>query len=106
MEGVHLQFYVNEFDKHGGKAVFEWLLEFAKANGVSGGSVFKAVAGYGQHGVVHEEKFFELASEVPMRIDFFLEDAKAKTFIELLKKEEPELFYAHSKCSFGRINGN
>lgn len=105
MEGVHLQFYVNEFQKHNSKLVFEWLLEFAKKHKVSGGSVCKAVAGFGKHGVIHEEKFFELASEVPMRIDFFLSESKANELIELLKKEEPELFYAYSKCDYGRING-
>ncbi|MCH9613344.1 MAG: hypothetical protein SP1CHLAM54_03430 [Chlamydiia bacterium] len=103
MDGVHLQFFVNEFHKHQGKLVYEWVLEFAKKNGVHGGSVFKAVAGYGRHGVMHSEHFFELASEVPMRIDFFVEKTKGEELIKLLKQEKLDLFYSLSPSNFGTL---
>ena len=37
------------------------VLEQAKKQGVRGGSAFRAIAGFGRHGILHEEHFFELA---------------------------------------------
>jgi Uncharacterized conserved protein len=48
----------------------EWLLEQAKQHGLGGGSVFRAIAGFGRHGVLHEEQFFELADDLPVKVEF------------------------------------
>ena len=45
-----LTFYVSEKQHLGGMPLYEWLLEEAKAMGVHGGSVFRAIAGFGRHG--------------------------------------------------------
>lgn len=63
MKGVCLRFFTYELHKHEGMLMYEWLLEYAKNQGLQGGSVFRAIAGYGKHGLIHEEHFFELASE-------------------------------------------
>lgn len=104
MEGICLQFYVNEFQKHHGKLVYEWLLEFAKKNGIPGGSVFKAIAGYGRDGKLHEEHFFELASEVPVKVTFFLSKEESEKFISLVAQELPNLFYSLFSSEFGILN--
>ncbi len=64
MNGTLLRFYVHENRKHGHIALFEWLLEQAKAMGIHGGSAFRAIAGFGRHGILHEEHFFELAADM------------------------------------------
>ena len=69
--------------------LYEWLLEEAKAMGVHGGSVFRAIAGFGQHGHMHEETFFELAGELAAKVGFrILEDALAE---QLLEKVRPQI---------------
>jgi uncharacterized protein len=103
MKGVCLQLYLNEFDKYKGILVYEWILEFAKKNSIHGGCVFKAIAGYGRHGKLHEEHFFELASNTPVKIEFFLLEEKAKEFIDLLKKESLNIFYSISSSEFSVI---
>ena len=60
MNAVALRFYVHQPRKHGKALLFEWLLEQAKQLGIHGGSAFFATAGYGRHGVIHEQRFFEL----------------------------------------------
>ena len=40
MQGTHLRFYTYENRKHGSVLIYEWLLEFAKARGIHGGSAF------------------------------------------------------------------
>ena len=60
-DGTYLKFYVHEHRKHGGKLLFEWLLETAKRMGIHGGTAFRAVAGFGHHGVLHEQRFVDQA---------------------------------------------
>ena len=53
MKGTLLRFYVHENRKHHHLALFEWLLEQAKKQGIHGGSAFRAIAGFGRHGILH-----------------------------------------------------
>ena len=105
MEGVCLEFYVNEFEKYQGRLTYEWILDFVKKNGVQGCSVFKSIAGYGRHRKVHEEHFFELASETSIKIEIFLPRQEAERLIEVLKTEDLNLFYSILSSEFGVING-
>ena len=70
MKGTLLRFYVHENRKHRHILLYEWLLEQAKGMGIHGGSAFRAIAGFGRHGVLHEEHFFELAADLTVEIDF------------------------------------
>lgn len=101
MKGVCLRFYVNEFQKHGGILIYEWLLELAKKNGVKGGSAFRSIAGYGRHGVLHEERFFELASNVPVEVNLLMKKEEAINLIRLIKDEGVDLFYSMSDSEYG-----
>ena len=58
IEGVRLYFYAHLRARHDGMLLSEWLLEQARRQGIGGGSVFRATAGFGRHGVLHEEAFF------------------------------------------------
>lgn len=53
----HLRFYTYETRTHHGISVYEWLLERAKKQGIRGGSAFRAMAGFGRHGKLHEQHF-------------------------------------------------
>ncbi len=107
MKGICLKFYTYEFQKHHGVLLYEWLLETAKRNGIHGGSAFRAVAGFGRHGVIHEEHFFELASDVPVKVEFIASYDTVDLFLEFLKKEKIDLFYTKSEIEFGSlINGS
>ncbi|MGH8091087.1 MAG: DUF190 domain-containing protein, partial [Rudaea sp.] len=87
MKGMHLRFYTYENRKHGGQLEYEWLLEFAKARGVHGGSAFRAIAGFGRHGKMHEEHFFELAGDVPVLVEFIADAESADALIAALRDE-------------------
>jgi PII-like signaling protein len=100
MKGVHLRFYTYENRKHGGALLYEWLLERAQQLGVHGGSAFRAVAGFGRHGRLHEQHFFELAGEVPILVEFILGEAEADALIAALRAENIHLFYARVATDF------
>ena len=101
MRGISLQFFVPEGEKHDGELMYEWLLEKAKKLGIPGGSAFRAVAGYGRHGVLHEQTFFELAGELPVEVIFITSSQLADEFLEQLTREGLNLFYAKTETEFG-----
>jgi PII-like signaling protein len=105
MKGTYLRFYLHEGQKHGGILLYEWLLETARKAGIPGGSAFRAMAGYGRHGVLHEQHFFELAGELPVEVEFLLPDEQAERLLETLRRENVTLFYSRSSAEFGVING-
>ncbi|NOT67572.1 MAG: DUF190 domain-containing protein [Methylophilaceae bacterium] len=97
MHGIYLKLFVPETLRHGsalfGTLLYEWILQQALALGVHGGSAVRAMAGFGRHGQLHEQHFFELAGEVPIVLEFFAEDAAIERLLMLLKSENITLFY-------------
>ncbi len=106
MKGTLLRFYVHENRKHRHIALYEWLLEQAKKMGIHGGSAFRAIAGFGRHGILHEEHFFELAADMTVEIEFVVSDEEAQRLLDLLQREQVSIFYARLPAEFGVIEGN
>ena len=103
--GVHLTFYCHLRAKHDGMLLSEWLLEQAKQHGLGGGSVFRAIAGFGRHGVLHEEQFFELADDLPVKIEFLLREDQADLLLQLVRTAGVDATYARWPASFA-VLGN
>ena len=101
MKGLYLRFYMHENRKHRGLLLYEWLLETAKKAGFHGGSAFRAIAGYGRHGVLHEQHFFELAGDLTVEVEFLLTEEQALLLLELLQREKVSVFYAKAPADFG-----
>jgi PII-like signaling protein len=97
--GVHLYFYCHSRAKHDGMLLSEWLLEQAKRHGLGGGSVFRAIAGFGRHGVLHEEQFFELADDLPVKIEFLLHEEQVEPLLQLVRAAGVDVTYARSPAS-------
>jgi PII-like signaling protein len=102
-QGVHLAFYCHSRTKHNGMLLSEWLLEQARKNGLGGGSVFRAIAGFGRHGVLHEEQFFELADDLPVKIEFLMSDDQAEIFLQLARVASVDATYARHPASFALL---
>jgi uncharacterized protein len=101
MHAVYLRFYVTENQRHGHKLLYEWLLEAARELGVRGGSAFRAMAGFGRHGVIHDESFFELAGELPVQVAFVLSEPEARRLLAHIAAEHLELVYTLSTVEYG-----
>jgi len=106
MKGTLLRFYVHENRTHHHIALFEWLLEQAKKMGIHGGSAFRAIAGFGRHGILHEEHFFELAADMTVAVEFVVSDAEADKLLSLLRQERVSIFYSRVAAEFGAIEGD
>jgi PII-like signaling protein len=103
MQCTCLRFYATERQKHNGKLLYEWLLERAKALGVPGGTVLRAIAGYGRHGRLHEEGFFELAGDLPVEIEFVADTAQIEALLDALRVEKLPLYYVRMEVEAGAL---
>ncbi|MEQ1915644.1 MAG: DUF190 domain-containing protein [Gallionella sp.] len=98
-----LAFYVSEKQHHAGMPLYEWLLERAKSQGISGGSVFRAIAGYGRHGKMHEETFFELAGELAVKVEFVVDEDHAEKLLDSLHAEDLKIMYTRQQVEVAQI---
>lgn len=103
MKGYSLRFYMLENQKHRGELLYEWVLERAKKVGVHGGSVFKAIAGFGRHGVMHEQSFFELAGDMTVLVEFIVDDDEAAKLLDIVHEDGAPLFWAKFPVEFGIV---
>ena len=105
-QGTYLKFYVHENRKHHRVLMYEWLLEQAKKIGIPGGSAFRAIAGYGRHGVLHEQHFFELAGDLTIKVEFIVTNEEAQKLLDLVKREKIHIFYSMAQGEFGALDGD
>jgi uncharacterized protein len=103
MQGVYLKFYVQENRRHQGILAYEWLLEVARKLGIQGGSAFRAIAGFGRDGRLHEEHFFELAGDLSVEVGFALTEAEADKLLAHLAGEKLRLFFIKLPLEMGIV---
>ncbi|WP_445144181.1 DUF190 domain-containing protein [Dyella sp. Tek66A03] len=102
-QGVQLSFYCHTRARHDGVLMYEWLLERAKKSGIGGGSAFRAMCGFGRHGVLREEQFFELADDLAVKVEFLLTEAQAQTLLEAVRACGVDAVYAIAPASFASL---
>lgn len=98
-----LNFYVSEKQHHGAMPLYEWLLEEARELGIHGGSAFRAIAGFGRHGRLREDTFFELAGELAVKVEFILDDAIAEQLLQRVRAQNLEIFYVRHAVQSGVV---
>jgi PII-like signaling protein len=102
--GLCIRFFVQEDARYGHQRLHEWLFEQAQAEGIPGGSVFRATTGYGRHGLL-EEGFFELAGKLPETVEFFAEAEKIRRLLDRVDQAGLKLVYAVHPVEFGVTGG-
>jgi len=100
MSTICLQVFVSEASRHHGKLTYEWLLDTAQGLGIAGGSAFRALAGFGRHGR-HDDGFFELAGELPVVVEFFVDTAMADRLLLTITEAGLKLVYAKLPAEIG-----
>jgi len=105
IQGVYLTFFMHEGRRHHGVLLYDWLLREAKELGITGGTAFRSIAGFGRHGVMHEAHFLELAGQEAVRVDFIVTNADAERLMQRVREERLQLFYARLPAEFGVLDG-
>lgn len=98
-----ISFYVSEKRHHAGMPLYEWLLEEARGLGIHGGTAFRAIAGFGRHGRLSEETFFELAGELAVKVEFILDDLIIEQLMQRVQTQSLDIFYVRSVVQSGVI---
>lgn len=95
-----LRLYGREGQQLHGQLVSSWLLENAQRLGVTGGTVLRASAGFGRHGM-HEDTFFELGGELPVIVELVLTQVQADAMLALCGEHALHLFYTMHPVTSG-----
>lgn len=103
MKGIRLTFHTYESQKLHGLLLYEWLLELARKQGCLGGTAFRGLAGFGKQGILHEDHFFELGSDVPIMVEFILNEQEANLLLDSLRTKKLDIFYTKSEIECARI---
>lgn len=101
MNAVMLRLFTEEDDKHKGRLVYEWLLETGREMGMAGGSAFRAIAGYGHGGRIHEDSFFELGGKLPVEVMFAATQEQVDALLARVAGEGLRLFYIWTAAETG-----
>jgi PII-like signaling protein len=104
VEGSYPRFYVAEGQRLHGTLLREWMLKTANAMGVRGGSAFHAMAGFGRHNRLHEDRFFELAGNLVVEVEFIVGGDERQRLLDRFAAEKVRLFYAEIPARFGVLN--
>ena len=102
MQGIYLKIYVPEALRTHGDLLYEWILRQAELLEIPGGTATRAIAGFGRHGHLHEQHFFELAGELPIILDFFGSEEKVNGLLAILKDENDSLVYIKFNAEAGQ----
>jgi PII-like signaling protein len=81
-------------------------LETREKSRCAGGSAFRAFEGFGRHGVLHCEHFFELAGQLTIEVEFILTDEMADRLLESLRHEHVSVVYTRLPAQFGAIGSH
>ena len=100
MMQVCLRLYSREGQKHHSHVLSDWLLQCARDLGVAGGTVLRASAGFGRHGM-HEDTFFELGGDLPVIVELVLTEAQAEAMLALCTEQTLHLFYTKTPVTAG-----
>ncbi len=99
--GQLLSIYCHVRARHDGVLVYEWLLELARRMHIGGGSAFRAIAGFGRHQKLREEQFFDLADDLPVKVEFLVTDELASALRDAIRAAGVDVVYASATASFG-----
>jgi uncharacterized protein len=74
--------------------------------GVTGGSAFRAMAGFGAHGVLHEDRFFELQGSLTVEVEFLATQAEAQELVAKVSGQQVRAVYTMIPATFGVIGAD
>jgi PII-like signaling protein len=81
-----LRVFIGESDKHGHRALHDVIVEEARANGLAGATVLRAIGGYGLSARMRSTRILDLSSDLPIVVEIIDEEAKISDFLVRLNE--------------------
>ena len=72
--------YIGEQDKHEGKPLYEYIVQYLRKNHFAGVTVLRGIAGFGKSSVIHSANILELSSNEPIVIEIVETEEKIEEF--------------------------
>lgn len=66
---LRLRIYIGESDRYKGKPLYIYILEYLKGMGVRGATVYRGIAGYGSHSLIHTVDILRLSEDLPVMVE-------------------------------------
>lgn len=89
-DAILLRIFIGESDRVGHRLLWEEIVRRARAAGLAGATVTRAIAGYGASSRLHTHKFIELSQDLPIVIEIVDRADKIETFrptiVELVRE--------------------
>lgn len=104
MPAIRLRFYLRENRHYHHQMLYVWLLEEAQRLGIAGGLAFKAMAGYGHHGL-SDALFVELAGELPVLVEIIAAPDTAEALLVAVAATGERVYYTRDTVEAGVLNG-
>ena len=104
---MRLRIYIGESDKIRGKPLYMHILKLLKSNGIKGATVYRGIAGYGSHSLIHTVNVMRLSEDLPVVIEVVDEADKIERILPLIEDVVEEglitldpvrlVYYGHKK---------
>lgn len=89
-EQVLVRIFLGESDRWKHRPLPDALLERLRKDGFAGATVFRGVAGFGAHSVVHTANLLRLSQDLPVVIEVVDNDEKVQQLLPILDEMVPE----------------
>jgi len=68
-EGKLLRVFIGESDLHGGKPLYQALVERVRAEGLAGATVLRGIEGFGASSHLHTSRILRLSEDLPIVVE-------------------------------------
>jgi hypothetical protein len=83
-EAKLLRIFLGERDHVGHQPLYEALLQRARASGLAGATVLRAVEGFGAASIIHRAHLLELSTDLPFVIEIVDSEEKIRDFLKVV----------------------
>jgi len=80
-EAELLRVFIGESDKHGGRPLYEVIVQEARRRGLAGATVLRGTLGFGANSRIHTAKILRLSEDLPMVIEIVDAPEKIAAFL-------------------------
>jgi PII-like signaling protein len=84
IEGRLLRIFVGESDKHEGRPLYQWLIEQARARGLTGATALRGMGGFGAHSRLHTAKILRLSTDLPVVVEIVDSAERIEAFMPIV----------------------
>lgn len=85
-DGYLLRIFVGESDRYEHHPLYESIVLKARADGLSGATVYRGVMGFGKNSTLHTAKILRLSEDLPMVVEIVDTLEKVEKFLPVLDR--------------------